>query len=309
MNRTVTAVLTTILVIGGATALLIDDSYADTDNQIQIVRNGNDVVLSLFEPQVSVTWDLGDGRVVTGASVQTSFKSGSWLIKAIISPTEHIERVLNVFDATPSKTAGLNLEYRYGVYAESADLIVLDPNGLPATWLSYNSKENVLSGTPTVAGSYFVLFNGQQWRIEVSDIGATAPMTVKFNATVDETTITASPSASYDSTSRFTWSLRDLSGKLFGAYEGRNFVIDAEPGYFVLSVQQISISGSANYSQVVYIPGETPAEETPLDDQEILPIFTGAVAIITLVIGARYRNPPIALVGVVSSIVTIITVM
>lgn len=308
MNKTVAAVLTTIFLIGGATALLIDDSYADTENEIQIVRNGNDVVLSLFEPGESVTWDLGDGRVVTGASVQTSFLSGSWLIKAIISPTEHIERVINVFDATPPTTAEIGIEYRYGVYAESTDLIVLDPSGSETTWLSYNPDENVLSGVPTITGSHFVLFNGQQWRIEVSETGATAPMKVKFSATVDETTITASPSASYDSTSRFSWSLRDLNGNLIGAHEGRNLVMDAELGYYILSLQQINISGSASYSQIVHVSG-TPADGVSSDEQNILPIATGAVAIISLAIATRYRNPPIALIGIASSIITIITVI
>ena len=288
--------------------LLTDTASAEPQSDIYVVQSGHDVDLSV-DSDYGVVFDLGDGRVVTGSSVQTSYKSGLWRVKAVINQSEIVERWIGVYDTVPPMSAECNVEYRYGVFAnKSTDLIVLDETGTAVNWLSYNQEERVVSGTPKSAGTYNVWFNNEFWRIYVANTGASAAMKVSFNATVDENTITATPAVSYDSTSRFSWSIRDFDNKLVGAYEGRNLSIDVSAGYYKLTLQQIGVSGSASYSQIVFVSGETIADDVPAE-QNYISFVTGIIAILFGVIAIRYRNPSASIVAVASSIITLYMVI
>lgn len=289
--------------------LLVDDVSAEPQSGIYAVQSGHDVELSV-DTEHEVVFDLGDGRVVTGPSVQTSFKSGLWLVKAVINQSETLERWIGVYDTAPPAIAERNVEYRYGVFAnESTDLIVLDSTGNEANWLSYNQKERVISGIPKITGIYHIWFNEKYWIINVTGASASAAMKVSFNATVDENTITATPTVSYDSTSRFSWSIRDFDNKLVGAYEGRNLSIDVSAGYYKLTLQQIGVSGAASYSQIVFVSGETIVDDDASTEQNYLPFITGTITILFLVVATKYRNLSAALVVAASSIITLYMVI
>lgn len=317
MKKTVVAVLSLMLVCGTAT-ILTDSCYATTVNEIQMVQNGKDVVLTLsdMDPESSVTWDLDDGRVINDSSIKTSFKSGFYLITAIIdTPGKEIvklERHVAVYDDAPSGsviTANLNEEFRYGIYTSTTPtLSMFDTNGQNVSWLTYDEDYRVLTGVPKKTGIYHVYFNDLYWTINVIDTGQSYPPAVKFNANIEDNNITATPSTS-DDFARYSWSLRTFEGDLKSAYEGKNLNITANPGYYTLTLQQIGITGSASYSQVVFIDGDI---ETSTENDEKsygLALTLGIITAILLIVALMTYSPLIASSSVLSAIATILSVI
>lgn len=320
MKNSVVAVLATLMIVCGPVAILTDSCYATTtENEIQIVQNGHDVVLTLSDsnPRDSVTWDLGDGRVIKNSSIETTFKSGFYLVQAIIDqPGKEIvklQRYVAIYDNAPYGSvisASLNEEFKYGIYAPVApDLSVIDSDGKRTSWLAYDANDRVLTGIPQKTGLYHVYLDDKYWTINVIDTGQSFSPVINFDADVNDNNIIASPITS-DDLSRYSWSLRDFNGNLKSAHEGKNLNISAEPGYYILKLQQIGISGSTSYSQVVFIDGEI-INDLPEDDEKsyVLPLILGIITIILLMIATITRNPIVSLSSIITAVIALLMVI
>lgn len=321
MKKTVAAISALVLLLGGASVVLIGACYAETDSEIQIVQHGNDVVLSVSPSSDSVTWDLGDGRVVTGSSVETIYKSGLYLVRAIVSPPGEVpvilQRYVAVYDPVPQPdqiiNAERNVEFRYSFYnGTSPDLTVLNSTGTVVSWLTYDADKRVLAGVPHDLDHYYVFFGDKGWIIQIVDTGSRSSPVISFNAEVVEDEITASPKVLHDALTRYSWSLTDLTGQLKSSHEGKNLNITAEPGHYILRLTAVTLDGSASYSQIVSVHSDEVTETVPEEQESgipVLSVFFGSITAILLTVSVIGRSPVIASASVLSALATILTVI
>lgn len=321
MKKTVAAISVLVLLLGGASVILIGACYAETDSEIQIVQHGNDVVLSVSPRSDSVTWDLGDGRVGTGPSIETTYKSGLYLVQAVVSSPGEVPVVLKkhvaVYDPVPQPgqtiTAERNVEFRYSFYnGTSPSLTVLNSAGTVASWLTYDADKRVLTGVPHDSEHYYVFFGDESWIIQVVDTGSRSSPVVSFNAEVVEDRVIASPKILHDTLTRYSWSLTDITGQLKSSHEGKNLDITAEPGHYILRLTAVNLDGSASYSQIVSVHPDEVTETIPEERESgisQLSVFFGSVTAVMLAISVIGRSPTIASASVLFALATILTVI
>lgn len=287
------------VLIGGMFVLVasVSDSEAASVRAIHTAQNGNAVELTVgLNSGETVIWDLGDGRIVKGPSVETTYSSGFYSIQAIIisstGATEHLQRWIGVYDSTPATSVARNDEYRYCVYTGSdPSLTVKDSSGRLASWLTYDAGHRIVTGVPRDTGTYHVWLNDRYWSIDVTDAPLSAPW-VRFSASITDNTISASPTGSaQDSVTRYSWSLMDLGGSLVSAFEGKKLALTAEPGIYILKLQQVGPSGSASYSQIVQIMSVSePEPDEPDEPISIWTIALGAASAVLLLASAASRS-------------------
>lgn len=314
MKEPLVAISILLVITLGASIIVIDtaDATGEANYYIQTVQDGNDIALSVanLNSGVSVTWDLGDGRVVRNPSVETSFKSGLWKIKAVIDNSAELERWIGIYDEEPSTNAERNKEYRYGVFATNPDLKVRDSRHEEVFWLKYDAENRVLMGVPDVADLYSVWFNGEFWKIYVTDKGAKITQQTTFNVEADGNYIMASPNSQHDVSSRYSWSVRSMDGTLVGYHEGRNLDLGVLNGYYTVHLQHIGVFGVSNYAKMVFVEGETIGddEEIPTESKSftiptILIILTIILMIIALI------RPIYAVYSAISGLIAIFSVI
>lgn len=295
----------------------VSDSEATSIRAIHIEQNGNAVGLTVdLNSGETVIWDLGDGRIVKGPSVETTYSSGFYSIQAIIisstGATEHLQRGIGVYDSAPQTTVARNAEYRYCVYTgtESPTLTVKDSSGRTASWLTYDQAHRVVTGVPRETGTYHVWLNDAYWSIYVIDAPVTAPW-VRFDASVDGSLVSASPiESAADSVSRYSWSLTALDGSLVSAYEGRTLSMTADSGIYILKLQQVGPSGSASYSQIVSIqiePVPEPVEEESLSAWVMIVVVIAALLLFfSAISGSPLPAVGAALLGAICAVTVIL---
>ncbi|MDY0246612.1 MAG: hypothetical protein RBR26_06780 [Methanosarcina mazei] len=318
MKKAVAVVAVIAVLVGGMLVLIagVSDSEASPVRAIRIAQSGNAAELTVdLNPGDTVIWDLGDGRIIKGPSVETTYHSGFYFIQAIIisstGATEHLQRWIGVYDSTPPTTVARNAEYRYCVYTgtEPPSLTVKDSSGRTASWLTYDQAHRVVTGVPRETGTYHVWLNNAYWSIYVTEAPLSAPW-VRFDASVEGSHVSASPTGSAsDSVARYSWSLTALDGKLVSAYEGRTLSMAADPGIYILKLQQVGPSGSASYSQIVNVhsePAPEPAEEGPLP---VWAMALGAVAVILLAVAVISGSPLSAGAALLCAIAAVVTVI
>lgn len=302
--------------------IFVTDASAEPQGTIYVIQDGYEIELSVDAGDGdSVVWDLGDGRIVNGSSVKTTYDSGLYLVKAIIltagkSPVL-LQKYFAIYDSVPGAnsiiTAERNVEFRYSFYnGVSPDLTVRDSTGKIVSWLTYDADQRVLTGIPRDTGFYYVFFGDKSWIISVIDTGKTSDLVVYFDAKVSDDKITASPKVMHDTLTRYSWSLTDIKGQLKSSYEGKNLNITAEPGYYVLKLTMVGIEGTASYSQIVSVHPSEVGEITIGDVAEntpVLPIILGSVTILTLMIATFSRSPVFASISVLFALATILMVV
>ena len=308
-----------VVLIGGMLVLVasVSDSEATSIRAIHIEQNGNAAELTVdLNSGETVIWDLGDGRIVKGPSVETTYSSGFYLVQAAIisstGATEHLQRWIGVYDSAPQTTVARNAEYRYCVYTgtEMPSLTVKDSSGRTVSWLTYDQAHRVVTGVPRETGTYHVWLNDAYWSINVIDAPVTAPW-VRFDASVDGSIVSASPIASAaDSVSRYSWSLTALDGSLVSAYEGKTLSMTTEPGTYILKLQQVGPSGSASYSQIVRVQTELipePVADEPLSEGVIAIVAIAAILLLlSLISGSPLPAVGAALLGAMGVVMTVI---
>lgn len=318
MKKAIAVVAVIAVLVGGMLVLIAgaSDSGAAPVRSIHITQNGNAAELTVdLNPGDTVVWDLGDGRIVKDPSVETTYSSGFYSVQAVIvsstGATEHLQRWIGVYDSSPPTTVARNAEYRYSIYTgtEPPALTVKDSSGRTASWLTYDMAHRVVTGVPRETGTYHVWLNDAYWSVYVTDAPLSAPW-VRFDAHVDDSTVSASPTGSAaDSVSRYSWSLTALDGSLVSVYEGRTLSMAADPGIYILKLQQVGPSGSASYSQIVSVhsePAPEPAEEGPLP---VWAMALGAVAVILLAVAVISGSPLSAGAALLCAIAAVVTVI
>ena len=264
---------------------------------ISVSQQGFEATLSVDAgPGDSVIWDLGDGRVISGLSVSQTWGPGLYTVKAYLVSSDGdvrvFQRYIGFYNDVPPTSVARNQEYNYGVFIGSdPKILVFDSTGKKVTWLSYDSDRRVVTGVTQESGSYFVYMGAKSWRIDVYQSSLSDPW-VKFDAEVSQGTVTAFPTGyTQDSVARYSWSLSTIDGDLVSIYEGRNLSMATEPGFYVLKLQQVGLSGSASYSQVVEIVTEPEPEPYEPDEPiSIWPIALGAASAVLLLASAANRS-------------------
>ncbi|HKM13732.1 MAG TPA: hypothetical protein VJY42_02275 [Candidatus Methanomethylophilaceae archaeon] len=301
--------------------VFINDASAELQGTIYVIQDGRDVELSVDTGSGgSVVWDLGDGRIVNGSSVKTTYNPGLYLVKAIVLTAGKLpvllQKYVAIYNPVPGENSVIeaerNIEFRYSIYNASPNLTVRDSSGKIVSWLTYDADQRVLTGIPRDTGFYYVFFGDKSWIISVVDTGETSDLAVYFNAKVSDDKITASPKVMHDTLTRYSWSLTDIKGQLKSSYEGKNLNITAEPGYYVLKLTIVGIEGTASYSQIVSVhPSEV--SEIPIGDvaenTPVLPIILGSVTILTLMIATFNRSPVLASISVLFALAAILMVV
>lgn len=317
-KATLSVLIATIISIVAMMAIPV--SFADTldddplSPEIKAVQCGNDAVLSIqgLSSGDNVTWDIGDGRVFYDASIETTITAGLHLIRAVVTSentTTYLERYIGNYDSTPPMYVDNDGVYRYGTLAKSSTLQVVNENDESTSWLSYDPNKRILHGQPTETGTYTVHFADQVWNIIVTDSDLTLTRDyLDMNVAIEDNRIIATAETSSDITARFSWSLRDLEGNLKSAHEGKNLNISAEPGYYNLKLQQIGISGSSSYSQIVFIDGEIIRDSSD-DKSYVLPLILGIITIILLMIATITRNPIVSLSSIITAVIALLMVI
>lgn len=302
--------------------IFVTDASAEPQGTIYVIQDGYEIELSVDAGDGdSVVWDLGDGRIVNGSSVKTTYDSGLYLVKAIIltagkSPVL-LQKYFAIYDSVPGAnsviTAERNVEFRYSFYnGVSPNLTVRDSAGKIVSWLTYDADQRVLTGIPRDTGFYYVFFGDKSWIISVVDTGETSDLVVYFNAKVSDDKITASPKVMHDTLTRYSWSLTDITGQLKSSYEGKNLNVTAEPGYYILKLTVVNLEGSASYTQIISVyPDEVTEvfEDEAVGDNLLLPIIFGSVTILMLMFATVRRSPIIASVSVLFALATILMVV
>lgn len=299
MMKAIAVAAVIVVLIGGMFVLVasVSDSEATSIRAIHTAQNGNAVELTVgLNSGETVIWDLGDGRIVKGPSVETTYSSGFYLVQAVIisstGATEHVSRWIGIYDSAPAASVARNTEYRYCIYTgtEMPSLTVKDSSGRTVSWLTYDQAHRVVTGVPRETGVYHVWLNDRYWSINVTDAPLSAPW-VRFSASITDNTISASPTGSaQDSVTRYSWSLTGLGGSLVSAFEGKKLALTAEPGIYILKVQQVGPSGSASYSQMVQVMSVPEPEPDEPDGPSIWPIALGAASAVLLLASAASRS-------------------
>lgn len=313
-KATVITSIVTICAIMLTLVTAMPTAYAESDDKtITVEFHETHTVLSIqgLTSEDSVFWDIGDGQVLKGLSVKPFLTSGLHVIRAVVvtdNAAVYLEKYVGVYDDVPPAYVDSDGVYRYGIFTDSVP-IVHNEDGVPVSWLSYDPDKRVLSGKPLTTGTYYVQFAGKEWPIVISesDLLLTSP-DVAVDATVGDNRITATAKLSSDSTVRYTWNVRDLHENLVGYHEGRTLDIELSTGYYVLTLQQIGMSGMVGYSQLVYVDGEiinTPDE----GKYQFLSYFFVILTVILLMIATITRNPLISISSVISAIITLTVII
>jgi len=299
---------------------IVADSVAaeSSDLEITTIKQGDHATLTINAIDgETIIWDLGDGRVRYGSTVDEVWQSGFYHLKAaIISSSGDInvlQKPIGFYDEHPPTSALKNNEYRYCVYFKETPTIT-DDVGNNIAWLSYDHNLRIISGIPKETGSYNVNLNADRDNNERFTIGVidstTAIPWVNFNATVNNSTVTAEPNGSADnSIVRYSWTLTDHTKKLISGYEGKNLSLSVEDsGIYILKLQMTGPSGTANYSQII----EVNSVADPLPEPQnysgiaiVFAIFTGIFLIITII----FKNEMSALAAMISAISALLMVL
>jgi len=296
--------------------MLSDNVAAESsDPEIQIIKQGDHATLTIdILPGEAVIWDLGDGRITTGSSITKNWQPGFYSIKAAITSsskeTTILQKWIGFYDESAPSSVERNAEYRYCVFVgkETPTLVVKDSEGHTASWLTYDRDHRIVTGIPREAGSYYVWLNDEYFSINVTNAPLSQPW-VRFNASVNEDIITATPKGSVqDSAARYSWSLSDLNGNLISGYEGKNLSLSADAGAYILKLQLIGPSGSATYSQLVGVEfiSEPVTEETKISNWAIA---LGIIASILMILAIALRNEMIVLISLITAAATFLLVI
>lgn len=295
-------VIASLIIIAVLIPIASAEESADApDKKITVKQDGFNAELSIeYNLGETVIWDLGDGRILSEPYIDATWKSGLYLIKVAVITSEGIEdaeRWIGFYDTTPPTTVAKNEEYRYGVYAgqSAPSIIIKDFEGnVLQTWLKYDHDKRVISGYPKETGIYNVWFGEKHWKINVIETGIDRPTVwLKINADITDDTINASPEGPVQPDSaRYSWSLRDIDGTLVSAFEGKNMQITADPGLYILKLQQMGPEGYAEYSTMVHLTGPQVIEEDEDEEKTEIPSYVrygvAILAIIALLVVVRF---------------------
>lgn len=299
---------------------IVADNVAaeSSDPEITIIKQGDHATLTINAIDgEAIVWDLGDGRVRYGSTVDEVWQSGFYHLKAaIISSNGDInvlQKPIGFYDEYPPKSISKNNEYRYCVYFKETPTIT-DDLGNSITWLSYDHDLRIVSGSPKETGLYNINLNAdrdnkERFTINVID-STTASTWVNFNATVNNSTITAEPNGSAEnSIARYSWTLTDHTKKLISGYEGKDLSLSVkDSGIYILKLQMTGPSGTANYSQIL----EVNSVADPLPESQdysgiaiVFAIFTAIFLIMTII----SKNEMSALAAIMSAISALLMVL
>lgn len=296
---------------------VIDDASAEQQRSIYVVQSGHDVELSVdLNHGESVVWDLGDGRIVRDPSVKTTYASGLYSVRAIISSSGEMPAILQkyvaIYDPVPPANSVIgaerNVEFRYSFFnGTSPSLKVLDAAGKVSSWLTYDAEQRVLTGIPRDSGHYYVFFGDKSWIVSVVDTGARLTYNTSFSLSADGNSILASPDSQYDTTSRYSWSIRDMNGTLTGYYEGRTLNLEVPNGYYTVHLQHTGVYGVSNYAKMVLVNGEITNEILTESKSFMVPTILIVLTIILMLIA--FFRPIYAVFSAISGTIAIFSVI
>lgn len=310
MHGFVTALITLSIIM----SIPVAEASNAPQYRISIDQDGNHATLSI-DPSpdyAKIYWDFDDGSFDTGQSVSHEWLPGLYNVTAVIVDdvkTTVAKRYVGIYSESPVTEIQRNAEYRYAVYiGDVVNLTVKDSDGKLVSWLEYDDKHRIVTGTPRNTGVYHATLTGTdaviEWSILVTH-GTVVDEWIRFSARGEnDKVIVDNMYGSASGTLRYSWTLSDLDDFLISASEGIDPNVTAAPGVYKLAVKAQGMGVYASYSQFIILDEEPAALHDMTFDTTALITITAITAVVAALFYVSTRDPRALLGTVVSVLVT-----